>query len=305
MNEPIGADRLGIGATPRERARYMTPDNGFAFSWPPVPARQFLAERDRAFDADTPTGEIPLDVSTELGTPYPATTPTLLLRYVRVRPGERLATEYVASGEVYYVMRGRGVSENPRGRIEWGPGDVFCFPGGGRTTHIAGGEDCLLYCGTNEPLLAYDRLRPGPADEALVDTTHWPAEEIERHLDEVFARQLDTRNTGQFVQFSSASLAPSTNTLGTVNVAINTLPPGADQPPHRHNGVAVTLAIEGDGIHSLIEGQRIDWSTGAAQITPATALHSHHNRGTKRMRSIIFQDEALHYYTRTPGFSFG
>ena len=46
------------------------------------------------------------------------------------------------------------------------------------------------------------------------------------------------------------------------------------------------------------------WSDRAAQITPPTSMHSHHNRGTERMRCLIFQDEALHYYTRTPGFSF-
>jgi gentisate 1,2-dioxygenase len=54
----------------------------------------------------------------------------------------------------------------------------------------------------------------------------------------------------------------------------------------------------------MIEDQRVDWSDGAAQITPATLLHSHHNRGTKRMRSLVIQDEGLHLYTRTPGFSF-
>ena len=55
----------------------------------------------------------------------------------------------------------------------------------------------------------------------------------------------------------------------------------------------------------MIDGERVDWSTGAAQITPATLLHSHHSRGTQRMRSFVIQDEGLHHYTRTPGFSFG
>ena len=56
-------------------------------------------------------------------------------------------------------------------------------------------------------------------------------------------------------------------------------------------------------MYSLIEDERVDWITGAAQITPATDLHSHHNRGLERMRSLVIQDEGLHYYTRTPGFS--
>ncbi len=58
-----------------------------------------------------------------------------------------------------------------------------------------------------------------------------------------------------------------------------------------------------DGIHSTIDGQRVVWSTGAAQITPATLPHSHHSRGGKRMRSFVIQDKGLHFYTRTPGFS--
>jgi gentisate 1,2-dioxygenase len=68
--------------------------------------------------------------------------------------------------------------------------------------------------------------------------------------------------------------------------------------------VAVTFSLQGEGVYSMIDGERVDWSDGAAQITPATRLHSHHNRGSQRMRSLIFQDEGLHYYTRTPGFSF-
>jgi len=88
-----------------------------------------------------------------------------------------------------------------------------------------------------------------------------------------------------------------------MNVAINTLEPGKDQRPHRHNGAAITLAIEGAGTHSMIENERIDWVTGAAQITPATELLSHHNRGDRRMESIVVQDEGLHFYTRTTGFS--
>ena len=102
----------------------------------------------------------------------------------------------------------------------------------------------------------------------------------------------------------SPALAPTTNTLPTLNCAINTLEAGQDQRPHRHNGVAVVLAIQGQGVHSMVEGKRIDWVDGAVQITPPAALHSHHNRGVERMSCLIFQDEALHYYTRTPGFSF-
>ena len=76
-----------------------------------------------------------------------------------------------------------------------------------------------------------------------------------------------------------------------------------DQRPHRHNGVAITLSIQGEGVYSMIEGQRVDWIEYGAQVTPPAHLYSHHNRGNQRVKSLIFQDEALHYYTRTSGFS--
>jgi gentisate 1,2-dioxygenase len=294
-----------IGQSPcAARARYFVNENGFSFELSPVPVRQFLAERDAAFEANTPTGTIPLDASDALRTAYPATTPTLLCRYLRMRTGERLHTVLAASVEICYVMRGNGESRNRGESIEWGEGDVFCFPGGGETVHVSGGPDCLLFMVTNEPLLAFERLRPPADGQSAVEATHWPAADIEREFQAVYRRPITDNTTGHAVQFTSERLGPGPITAPSINVSINTLAAGCDQRPHRHNGVAVTLAIQGEGVHSRIDGRRVDWSDGAAQITPATSMHSHHNRGTQRMRSLVIQDEGLHYYTRTPGFSF-
>lgn len=286
------------------RARYHTSENPFTFRWPPVPARQFLAERDRAFDAGAPSSLIALDASAELGTTYPATTPTLLARYLTLRSGEELSTAFAAGSEIYYVMRGRGASTRADEVLEWGEGDVFCFPGGQPARHLALERDCLLFVATDEPLLAFEGLRPPAAGKAAVETTHWPAEEIESRFEAVWRRPITDNTTGHSVNFANQTLLPSYTTTPSINAAINTLAPGCDQRPHRHNGVAITLALQGEGVYSMIDGQRVDWSDGAAQITPATALHSHHNRGTRRMRALVIQDEGLHYYTRTPGFSF-
>ncbi len=301
--EPTRCDE-GPGSIYARRARFHSAENNFEFSWPPIPPRQFLTERDLAFEPTTPTRVIPLDASDDLGTDYAATTPTLLLRYLKICADESLPTRLAASGEIYYVMAGDGESRNGDDVIAWKTGDLFCFPGGAETAHRAGTSGGLLICGTNEPLLAFERLRPPASGDAVVETVHWRAEDIAMEFERVWQRPITATTTGHAVLFSSPALAPSTNTIPSINVAINTLEPGRDQRPHRHNGVAVTLAIQGDGVYSMIEGQRVDWRQGAVQITPPTALHSHHNSGSERMRALIFQDEALHYYTRTPGFSF-
>lgn len=303
MAEPA-RDDVAAATVYSRRARYASAANNFTFAWPPVPARQFLAERDQAFDPAGPSGLIPLDASDALGTAYPATTPVLLLSYLKLRAGETLETELAASGEIFYAMRGHGRSRNGADAIAWAAGDLFCFPGGGLSRHRAGAEDSLLMLATNEPLLALEGLRPPAPGRARIETVHWRAAAIRAEFETVWRRPITAETTGHAVLFSSPALAPSTNTIPSINVAINTLEAGRDQRPHRHNGVAVTLALEAEGVYSTVEGERIDWSRGAVQITPPAALHSHHNRGPKRMACVIFQDEALHYYTRTPGFSF-
>lgn len=160
------------GTTHQSRARYYTSEYPFRFSYPPVPARQFLAERDQALDAATPTGAVALDAAVDLGVRYPATTPTLLCRYLKIRAGEPLRTHFAASGAIYYVMSGCGESHNAGEDVAWGTGDLFCFPGGSETPHRAAGADCLLFGATDEPLLSFGRLIPSAAKDSVVETVH-------------------------------------------------------------------------------------------------------------------------------------
>jgi len=113
-----------------KRARYYSQENNFDFSWPGVPVHQFENERNLAMQPGRSTGLVPLDLQSVLGLSYPATTPTLLVRYVNIQGKDSLTTDFVASGTVCYVIRGKGVTTDDVETIHWGPGDVFCFPGG-------------------------------------------------------------------------------------------------------------------------------------------------------------------------------
>ena len=286
-----------------KRAQYHDPENAFLFKWTPVPRRQFLSERDQAMDPLTGTAEIPLDSSDALVLDYPATTPIILCRYLRLAASVPLETQYKASGEIYYVMSGEGESHNGDDRIAWGEGDLFGFAGGGVSNHAPVGGDALLFAITNEPQLAFERFEPPKLGRAVLQTVHFPANEIARRFEAVYARPATGLESGRALLFSTAAVGECTNLLPSINVAINTLEPGSNQRPHRHNGVAVTLALQGATVHSMIEDERVDWSLGAAQITPPAELHAHYNHGSDRMVSLVVQDEGLHYYTRTPGFS--
>ncbi len=307
--KPGPAPDAGVAAatadTPyTERARYFDSSNAFALKYPPVPCHQFLAERDLAFDPSTPTGLIALDLRERLGTPFPATTPLMLTRYARIRAGERLTTRFKASGELYYVFEGSGETRAGADRIAWGPGDVLCLPGGGQTSHVAGGEDAVLWVITNEPELAFENLEPPPPEHAVTRPVHYPAAEIRHQLARVAKKLEGQKIAGLALVFSSVDQALRRNVLPTLTLAINQLPPGDFQRPHTHNSAAITLALEGRNCYSLIDGERVDWQDRAVMVTPPAAVHSHHNDGDIWMSCLIVQDGGLHYHCRTMDFRY-
>jgi hypothetical protein len=210
-------ERAAIVDTPyTRRARYFDSGNAFAIKYPPVPCHQFLAERDRALDPATGTAVIPLDLSDRLGTGFPVTTPLILTRYLRFRAGDGLTTHFKASGELYYVIAGRGATRHGADRIAWGPGDVFCLPGGGETSHQAGDADCVLWLITNEPELAFEHLEPPTPDRAVTGAVHYPAAEIAHQLARVGEKLKGQKIAGLALIFSSVDQAHARNVLPTL-----------------------------------------------------------------------------------------
>jgi gentisate 1,2-dioxygenase len=286
------------------RARYFDSSNAFALNYPPVPCHQFLAERDLAFDPATATGLIALDLSDRLGTGFAATTPLMLTRYARLRAGERLTTRFKASGELYYVLRGRGHTLCGGDRIAWGAGDVLCLPGGEAATHVASAEDCVLWVTTNEPALAFEHLEPPAEGHAVTRPVHYPAAEIRHQLARVASKLAGQKIAGLALVFSSVDQALQRNVLPTLTLAVNQLPPGDFQRPHTHNSAAITLSLQGRNCYSMIAGRRVDWQEHAVMVTPPGAVHSHHNDGDAWMSCLIVQDGGLHYHCRTMDFRY-
>lgn len=284
------------------RARYHSSADGFNIARPAVTPRTFVAERDAAFDGSTRL--VALDAAAELGLPSPATTPLILARYARIRAGEKLSTRFAASGEIYYVITGEGETRWDDGAIAWTAGDVFCLPGGGAASHAALGADSVLWVVTDEPQLAFMHVRPPAPAQAALEPVHYPGAEILRELEAIYALPPEKSATGKAVTFSSRARAGEPTLLPAFTLAMNSLPPGESQRPHHHNAVAVTLIVRGEGCHSMVGGERLDWQRYATMITPPAAPHSHHNTGAERALFLIVQDGGLHYHTRTMGFGF-
>jgi len=281
------------------RARFFNSGNAFNIKLPPVPTRLFTDEPLQAEAEDTPTGLIACDQSDVIGGGTPSTTPLLLARYARIRAGETLSTDFIATGAIWYVIDGNGTSIAGDERIAWAKGDVFLLPGLPTATHHAE-TNSVLWVVTNEPQLALDGSRPPLSGQAV----HYPAAEIERQLAVITAAGSNETTSGHALIFSSDGLEVSRNILPSLTLSLNTLPPGAAQRAHRHNSAAITLILRGPNSHSMVDGIRAEWREGATMVTPAGAPHSHHNGSNAQAWFLIVQDGGLYYHARTMGFVF-
>jgi gentisate 1,2-dioxygenase len=287
-----------------KRALYFNTGNAFNLKLPIVPDLSFTDEPQRALDKNTPTGLIACDRSKEMAMDFPATTPLVLARYGRIRAGESLKTNFVASGVIHYVITGTGSTQCGDERIEWKPGDVFILPGGVELTSTANKEDAVLWIVTNEPQLSFEHLQAPAKGQAPTEPVHFPGDEIDRQIKVLYDVGRGNDIAGSALIFSSTSQEAIRNVLPTLTVAMNSLPPGVTQRAHRHNSVAVSLVIDGERCYSVIDGRRKEWAPWATTITPPTSVHSHTNGGDKLAKFLIVQDGGIYYYTRALGFEF-
>ena len=294
-----------MAASPAQaRGRFCNTGNAFNVQLPAVPDHIFTAEPLRALSAETPTGLIACDLSERLACSFPATTPLVLARYARIRAGETLKTAFAASGVLCYVIQGSGATSGGSGILDWNAGDLFVLPGGAPFAHTATGSDAVLWIVTNEPQLAFEALRP-PADaDAVTDIVHFTADEIARQIELIYEIGRNEGIAGSALIFSSDRQEASRNILPTLTLAMNSLPGGGSQRPHRHNAVAVSLIIKGERCYSTMDGRRKDWAPWATSITPPGSVHSHHNDGNEQAMFLIVQDGGIFYHARAMGFEF-
>lgn len=301
----LPAQRAGAPKSKAEsRALYFNTGNAFNLQLPRVPDESFTAEPAKALDRHTPTCLIACDRSKELACSFPATTPLVLARYARIRAAETLETNFAASGVIAYVIAGQGSVLCGAERIDWKAGDTFVLPGGMSHAYRAADSDAVLWIVTNEPQLAFENLRPPGAGEAPTDLVHFPGDEVQRQIELLYRVGRGNDIAGSALIFSSERQQAIRNVLPTLTVAMNSLPPGKSQRPHKHNSVAVTLVIQGEACHSIVDGRRKDWSQWATTVTPATSVHSHHNAGSRMAMFLIVQDGGIYYFTRALGFEF-
>ncbi len=278
------ADPIGSGKTPK------------------VPIKQFLPEA-YLFGK---TVLASLDLSGELGVPYPATSPSLLAGFAEIRGAESLATSPDATSQLLYVIEGSGFTETEWGAIPWRKGDILVLPGTA-AVHRAE-EDARFYLVDDSPLLAYlgvTRLQ-GRFHPLL-----FRGESIREALAKAQADPEAARRSRVSVLLANRQFPQTLTVTHCLWAMFGIILPGTRQKPHRHQSVALDFVVEGrPGVYTRVGGEleadgsirapaRIDWVSSSAFVTPPGYWHEHVNESDGPAYILPIQDAGLHTYLRT------
>jgi gentisate 1,2-dioxygenase len=292
-----------------EEALYLEYTSAVNPRLPPVPIELYKSELHRT----GPTRIIPLDLARQLGVaPGPATGPTVSAAYFRICKGESLTSQFNASAQLFYVIRGRGTSRTDYGPIDWQEGDVFVLPMTGPVEHSAQ-EDTALYHVNDAPLVDYLGAHPF---KAMFEPVLYPGDTIMSELKKVSEEpEAPTRNRDAIIlgDKTMVQIKSATHTLWAAIVWMN---PHEVQRPHRHNSIAVDIvidaapgaytllgsAIDDDG--NIVNPQRVDWESGAAFVTPPHLWHGHYNDSEKPAKVMAVQDAGFYEHLRTLNITF-
>jgi gentisate 1,2-dioxygenase len=272
-----------------------------------VPVRRFPPPRHDGVS----TQVVALDLSDVLRTPYPATSPSLLARFLCIAEGDGLDLAPNATSALLYCLRGRGRTdvEGPggSGTVPWEAGDVITLPGGGRARHRAE-EAAVLYHVDDSPLLAYLGVEP---TEPRFGPTRFEGTRARALLAAVAADPAATIRSRVAVLLGNARTDQTLTATHTLWAMLGVLPEGRVQRPHRHQSAAVDLIVDcGAGCYTLVGSEigpdgtiadpvRVDWEPGGAFVTPPGLWHSHHNESGAPAHLLPVQDAGLHTYLRT------
>ncbi|MFM7547799.1 MAG: cupin [Cyanobacteriota bacterium] len=275
----------------------------------PIPYRRWGAELHR----HGPSGVIALDLSAELGTEAPATSPALAAHFVRIEAGEGVKAAAQATSSLFFVLSGSGrcrrsaQGRSPAAAIDWGAGDLFVLPAGADPL-LQADTTSVLYWVHDAPLLSYLGAEPrAPRFEA----THYPASWLRAELDNLAADPNSTRSNRLSLLLANEDLPASRTVTHVLWAMYGLVPPGATQAPHRHQSVALDLIIDcTPGCYTLVgtelkddgsirNPQRIDWEAGGAFITPPGHWHAHVNESSSSAFLLPIQDAGLQTYLRS------
>jgi len=254
---------------------------------------------------------------------YDATSPNLMVNCIHIKRSEQIDTHAIATSQVFYIIKGSGFSFSTElnDKISWNQGDLFVIPAHNNNdktneiTHKAL-EDSCIYWITDEPLLKYLGVCPNVKKfEPILfkkKEMYDCVEELKHSPDNKHNNRL-----GVLLGNKATDISGTLTLTHTMWSLLNVLPAKQVQPPHRHNSVALDIAVScaSEGVYTLM-GKELDengwvkdpvkvtWIEGGMFTTPPGWWHSHHNETDKDAYVLPIQDAGIYTYQRTLDIQF-
>ena len=262
-----------------------------------------------------PTRVIPFDIDDYLEIDGQCTSPNLMASFLRVEVDKSLPTKAVASSQAFYVIRGSGVTSGEHGTITWSEGDLFVVPvTEGELTHTCVADEkyggAAIYWVHDQPLMDYIGCKP--CVKKFEPTLYKKADLLERVEEIKHTPTEDGSERNRLGVLLGNKACAQTKTLTHVLWSLlNSIPAKNVQRPHRHNSVALDLAVaaqpnvytlmgkEIDDKGNIIDPIRCDWTEGGVFVTPPGWWHSHHNESDEVAWVLPMQDAGLYTHQRT------
>lgn len=198
--------------------------------------------------------------------------------------------------------------------ISWKQGDLFVLPAlAGSVDHScseAADSHAILYWVSDAPLLSYLGVTPSVA---RIDPVIFHRDRLLKEVERVRHEEGSEHRNRMGILLANARAGETKTLSHTLWALLNVLPAGDAQPPHRHNSVALDLAVSArasGGVYTLMspeldaEGRMVDpvraeWVQGAAFLTPPGWWHSHVNETEEDAWVLPMQDAGLYTHQRT------
>ena len=259
------------------------------------------------------TRVIPFDINDCLDIETQCTSPNLMASFVRVLVGESIETVANATSQAFYVIRGQGETSSEHGTVSWSTGDMFVVPvTKGALTHTCTTAEekggAALYWVHDEPLMDYLGVTP---NAKKFEPTLFKRDLMLREVEEIAHQNTEGERNRLGVLLGNKACDQTKTLTHVLWSLLNSIPARSVQRPHRHNSVALDLAVAAQpGVYTLmgkeidangdiIDPIRCDWTPGGVFVTPPGWWHSHHNESDEVAWVLPMQDAGLYTHQRT------
>ena len=263
------------------------------------------------------TRVIPFDINDFLDIETQCTSPNLMASFVRITTLESIGTTANATSQAFYVIRGQGSSSSAEhGDIRWSTGDLFVVPvTRGAVTHTCTSAEshggAALYWVHDEPLMEYLGVTPSGCK---FKPTLYTRERLLESVAEIRHQSVKGERNRLGVLLGNAACEQTKTLTHVLWSLLNSIPARTTQRPHRHNSVALDLAVSaslnvytlmGKEINAsgdIIDPIRCEWIPGGVFITPPGWWHSHHNESDDVAWVLPMQDAGLYTHQVRDGW---